>query len=164
MKKTPSLIRLEVNNLLVGLSSCYQKQLASLVTFVRSRKEDRNPTGSDSSSDNTAPSIPSERARQKHLTPEEILQAVQLYKSGLSTYEIAKQFECDRHTITRALTGKGLALRNKPMNSSQEAQAIELYQSGLSIAKVGARMNFGATTVFNMLKRNGIERRPRHYD
>jgi DNA-binding MarR family transcriptional regulator len=46
----------------------------------------------------------------RRLSPTELSQLIELYRLGVSTYKLARQFRTDRHTITRHLRRHGVEL------------------------------------------------------
>jgi DNA-binding CsgD family transcriptional regulator len=49
----------------------------------------------------------------RRLNPDELAQVLELYRLGLSTYKLARQFGTDRHTITGHLRRGGVTLRSR---------------------------------------------------
>lgn len=48
----------------------------------------------------------------RQLSPAELQQVMELYRSGLSTYKLAAQFGTNRHTIASHLKRGGVTLRS----------------------------------------------------
>ena len=53
------------------------------------------------------------RQQQKDLSDDEIQQIAQRYTEGASIYELAREFDCHRGTISRHLKQQGVTVSNK---------------------------------------------------
>lgn len=100
--------------------------------------------------------------QQKILSSEEISELVTAYKSGLTVYQLAKQFDCHRTTISRHLQAQGVEMRNRPMTESQIDEAVKLYESGLSCAKVGEIIGVDNKTIHRRLREREVKMRGTH--
>ena len=99
---------------------------------------------------------------QKILSKEEISELVVGYKSGLTIYQLAKQFGCHRTTVSQHLKAKGIEMRNRPLTQTQVDEIVRLYESGLSCAKVGKIINVDGETVHRRLRERGVRMRGVH--
>ncbi len=96
----------------------------------------------------------------RRLTPDEVNQVLDLYRLGLSTYTLARQFGTDRHTITRHLRLGGVELRPRQKLTPQLAEeAARLYTDGRPLAAIGKRVGLTPTAVGTALKRAGMKLR-----
>lgn len=77
----------------------------------------------------------------RRLSPAELQQVIELYHRGLSTYQLARQFGTDRHTITRHLRNSGVGLRPRQKLTPQLAEQVKrLYAEGHSLALIGKQV------------------------
>lgn len=96
----------------------------------------------------------------RRLSPAGLQQMKELYRRGISTYQPARQFDTDRHTITRHLRLGGVELRPRQKLTPQFAEeAARLYTDGHSLAAIGNRVGLTPTAVGNALKRAGMKLR-----
>ncbi|MDT5255116.1 MAG: hypothetical protein QOD10_196 [Mycobacterium sp.] len=99
----------------------------------------------------------------RRLSPDELDQALELYRLGKSTYKLARQFGTDRHTITRHLRQGGVELRSRQKLTPQlTEQAKRLYADGYSLAAIGKQVGLTPTAVGNALRRTGVKLRDTH--
>lgn len=99
----------------------------------------------------------------RRLTPAELDQVVELYRMGLSTYKLAKQFGTDRHTITGHLRRGGVELRSSHILTPKLiAQAAQDYREGRSLATIGERFGVSPTTIGTALRKAGVRLRDSH--
>ena len=99
----------------------------------------------------------------RRLGPAELQQVIELYRCGLSTYRLARQFGTDRHTITRHLRNDGVELRPRQKLTPQLAErAKRLYIEGHSLALIGKEVGLTPTAVGNALRRTGVKLRDTH--
>ncbi len=99
----------------------------------------------------------------RRLTPDEVNQALELYRAGKSTYTLARQFGTDRHTITRYLRRGGVELRPRQKLTPQlTEQAKQLYAEGHSLAAIGEQLGVDPTTVHKAFKKAGVKMRDTH--
>lgn len=99
----------------------------------------------------------------RRLSPIEVTQLIELYRHGLSTYQLARRFGTDRHTITRLLRQGGVELRPRQKPTSQlTEQAKRLYARGGSLATIGGQLGVDPTTVHKALKKAGVKMRDTH--
>ena len=100
--------------------------------------------------------------QQKILNSEEISEMVIVYKSGLTVYQLAKQFGCHRTTVSQHLKAQGIKIRNRPLSEVQIDEAIRLYESGLSCLKIGKIIGANDTTILKRLRERGVRVRGAH--
>jgi transposase-like protein len=83
----------------------------------------------------------------RKLSPVERTQLVEQYQSGKSTYELARQFGTDRHTIARHLRHEGIELRPQRKMTPQRIQrARQLHTAGSSLATIAKQLGVSPTT------------------
>ena len=100
--------------------------------------------------------------QQKILSAGEISEVVTAYKSGLTIYQLAKQFNCHRTTISRHLQTQGVEMRNRPLSETQIDEAVKLYELGLSCLKIGKIIGADDTTILRRLRKRGVVVRSRY--
>jgi DNA invertase Pin-like site-specific DNA recombinase len=99
----------------------------------------------------------------RRLTPDELDQALELYRLGTSTYKLAHQFGTDRHTITGHLRRGGVSLRSRQKLTPQLIErAKQFYVSGNSLAVIGRQLGVDHGTVWRALKKQGVKMRDSH--
>ena len=99
---------------------------------------------------------------QKHLTDLEIVNIITEYKAGLSTYDLARKYDCHRNTISRNLKKRGIKVTVEKIDYAQDIkELIRLYQSVLKTEEVAKRFGISDTTVIKHLHRNGVKMRSR---
>ncbi len=99
----------------------------------------------------------------RRLSPTELSQMIELYRLGKSTYELARRFGTDRHTITRHLRYDGVELRSRQKVTPQLVEkAKRLYADGYSLAVIGRQFGVSPTTIGTVLKKAGVKLRDTH--
>ena len=96
------------------------------------------------------------RQKQTRLGGAEIEQLAQRYKDGATVYVLAKEFGCNRTTVSNVLKRHGVTLRMKPLTAEQVDEAAVLYRQGLSLARVGKQLGVSARTVQLRLRGRGV--------
>jgi len=94
--------------------------------------------------------------------PDQVEQLVERYRARATTYELAKEFDCHRTTVSEALKRAGVRLRRTGLLPSDIPEAISMYESGLSLAAVGERFNVTGDTVATRLRETGVRIRGPH--
>lgn len=99
----------------------------------------------------------------RHLSPEEKAQLVAQYRSGKSTYALARQFKIHRRTVVQHLQRAGVEI---PLQLKMTPDVLErakrLYIAGQSLAMIGGQLGVDATTVHKAFKRAGVKMRDTH--
>lgn len=113
------------------------------------------------------PQVSDEEPRQyrmnRRLSPAELEQVFDLYRTGLSTYKLAQRFDTDRHTITSHLRRGGVALRSRQKLTPRIVeQAALLYGQGQSLAVIGKQFDVSPTTIGAALRKAGVRLRDSH--
>ena len=97
------------------------------------------------------------------LSPTELNQLSELYRLGKSTYELARVFKTDRHTITRHLRRGAVELGPRQKMTPQLAErAKRLYADGYSLAVIGKQLGVSFTTIGAVLTKGGVRLRDTH--
>jgi DNA-binding CsgD family transcriptional regulator len=126
------------NSLIAG-EQCPQA-LADHLTFAGSYTNE--PSDEESpASPQVSTVTPRDYRMTRRLTPDELSQVLEMYRLGLSTYKLARQFGMDRHTITGHLRRGGVTLRSRQRLTAEIAQpAKQLYGEGYSLAGIGRQL------------------------
>jgi DNA invertase Pin-like site-specific DNA recombinase len=97
----------------------------------------------------------------RKLTPAKRAQLVELYRSGMSALELAREFGMHRQTVARHLSQEGVAARSQlKMTPRLIDRAKRLYAEGCSTVEVGRQLGVDASMVGKALKRAGVKLRP----
>lgn len=97
------------------------------------------------------------KQQQKNLSDLEIQTICKKYQSGSSSYELAKEFNCHRSTITAALRRNGIEVSHKAATKPELVKrVIELYAEMKTPKEVGAIVGITGDTVRTILKESGI--------
>ena len=80
-------------------------------------------------------------------------QIVEAYVSRKTLYDLAREFNCQRVTVSAILKRRGISLHRASPIEEQAVEMVRLYQSGLSLAKVGKRFDVHASTVLAQLRK-----------
>lgn len=91
------------------------------------------------------------------LTKEDIVSAIEMYKSGLSTSKVGDKMGVDPETIRRHLRGNGVEVRPTcTMLESSESEVIQAYSSGRTIRHIAKENGVSDSVVTRILKKNNI--------
>ena len=94
---------------------------------------------------------------QKILSDDEIKQIIQGYERGLSTYKLAKQFNCHRYTIANALKKNGIEVTNQCAKKKVLAEMIiQMYSEWYKPQEIGEALGISADTVRRILHDNNV--------
>ena len=96
---------------------------------------------------------------QKRLTDEEIGLICSAYRSGKSTYQLAREFGCHRNTISNALKSKGIEVTKK--SKLDVVDVATLYEQGYATQEIADKYNVGPQVILRCLKAEGIKIRGR---
>lgn len=99
------------------------------------------------------------KCHQKWFTEQDKDRLVNAYFSGKTTYELAKEFGCDRGTVSRNLKARGIKMRKRSATDGEVAQMAKLYKDGFSCAKISQIVGFCPSAVWGILTREGIKLR-----
>ena len=97
---------------------------------------------------------------QKRLTPVEIAEIAEAYKTGESTYKLAKRYGCHRSSISNALKSVGITPRKgNTKNYLDEPGIISMYENNHTIAEIAENLKVDPHTIARCLKKNNIPTR-----
>lgn len=129
--------------------------------LMRQGQADLSEKGSEIPSPQVNVSVSRVYRMNRKLSPDEQAALVAQYHSGASMLELAKKFECHRHTVMRLLRKAGVDIRpQKKMTPALVAQAAALYTQDHSLEEVGRLLGLEASTIGKALKRAGVQLRP----
>lgn len=106
------------------------------------------------------------KQQQKHLSNEELELIAQKYLAGISTYDLAQEFECHRYTISNNLKRMGIDVSGHVEGRKYKTEeVIRLYTKERKSVKQIAQM-FGVCdgTIYKCLKRNSISTNRTRWD
>jgi hypothetical protein len=93
---------------------------------------------------------------QTRLKSEQVEHLVDRYREGATTYELAKEFDCHRTTVSEVLKRAGVRLRRTGLLPDEIPEAIRLYKSGFSLVSVGERFGTTGETIAVKLRESGV--------
>lgn len=98
-------------------------------------------------------------SRKKALTQEQASRAVDMYRRGASTSEIAKAYGCCTHTIRWYLKEAGVVFRprNRLTQPVDVGEAAALYQSGATLSEIAERYDCSWMTIQRRLSAVGVD-------
>lgn len=97
----------------------------------------------------------------KKLSPEDIRQLVEAYRSGQLVEQIANDLAIDQWTVQKHARRAALPRRSPRLGPRQLEEARDLYESGRSLKWLGTHFNVSPETVRAAFIRNGIRLRKR---
>ena len=83
------------------------------------------------------------------------------YRAGVAIKVIAATFGVHRKTVRDIAVEAGLEPHQRGLPPEDVGRATRLYRSGWSLARVGEEFGVNASTVMNVLRREGVGMRPR---
>ena len=143
---------------MVDLSTADAEKWSPLLSFALTAKNELEmpDSGRDPQEASTI------QQRQIRLELAQRKQLVERYQSGVTVYELAEAFCCNRTTVSKVLKRLGVTLRMKPLTTEQIDEAVTLYEQGLSLARVGEQIGASARTIQLRLRERGIAMRDTH--
>lgn len=102
------------------------------------------------------------RQQQKRFSDVEISEIAQEYRSGKTTYELAEQYGCARHTIVTALKKMGImATKAKAQEALDADEVIRLYNEYHTIEEIAKKHGVSSNAINRCLRYNGVAIRGR---
>jgi predicted DNA-binding protein YlxM (UPF0122 family) len=98
----------------------------------------------------------------QRLEPGQVDQLVADYRAGATTRELAERYHVSKTAVTELLTAHNVPLRRQGLSPSQVAEAIRLYAAGQSVAQAAQSLGASPSSVYDSLKRSGVQMRPAH--
>ena len=92
--------------------------------------------------------------------PETEAQVMALYEQGVTWVEIVRQTGRTEHTVSAIIKRNGGSLdRENRLTDEQRASIPDLYGGGLDAPEIGLMLGCHSSSVYNVLKEEGIDRR-----
>jgi predicted DNA-binding protein YlxM (UPF0122 family) len=96
----------------------------------------------------------------KKITPQDTNKIIKLYKDGIGSDTIAKQFDVTGTCILKILKKNGIERRNFTRKlGDKHDEIIDLYQRGFSSPEIAEKLNVTHGAILKILKKNNIDRR-----
>ena len=95
--------------------------------------------------------------QQKNLTDDEIRQITQRYSEGASIYELARDFDCHRSTISRHLRRQGITVSNKVTDRpALVKRVLQMYSDGMHAKDIASLIGITPKSVSKILHDNDV--------
>ena len=95
--------------------------------------------------------------QQKRLTEREIAEIVVKYNSGISTYDLAKEYGCHRRTISDNLKKQGIKVTNQLMERKGVVELVmQMYSEYIKPADIAKAIGINVDSVRKILKENNV--------
>ena len=142
----------------VGLSEINSKNYDIILGKVKSTPVTPVTSSSMSEYPDNAYNIKTEiKQQQKHLSNKEISEIVVKYSSGISTYELAKEYGCHRRTISDNLKKQGIKVTNQLMERKGVVElVIQMYSEYIKPADIAKAVGINVDSVRKILKENNV--------
>lgn len=147
----------------MGLSEINSKNYRIILDNVNKSnstpvKQPVDPTITDLSYDPNS-IVKTIKQQQKHeFSKKEIEEIIAAYQSGASTYELAKQYNCHRSTISHQLKLHDIEVKIEKIDINE---AIVLYESGWTTKQIAEKYHMSDNAVSRRLKKAGVKMRTR---
>ena len=106
--------------------------------------------------------LSTELSVQRRLEPDQAAELVTAYQQGITVRELAARYLINRTTVLGHLRRQGVPKRHpEPVADGDADRAVRLYSAGASIAAVAQELRVAPTTVRRVLRKAGVELRPR---
>ena len=142
----------------MGLSEINSKNYDIILGKVKSTPVTPVTSSSMSEYPDNAYNIKTEiKQQQKHLSNKEISEIVVKYSSGISTYELAKEYGCHRRTISDNLKKQGIKVTNQLMERKGVVElVIQMYSEYIKPADIAKAVGINVDSVRKILKENNV--------
>ena len=153
----------------MGLTEIYSKKLQHTVEKLADLKKRSVPEPA-SAGELTTPQSNNIRKvlkqQQRYLSDEELEDVIQKYLSGISTYDLAKEYKCHRSTIRDNLKRCGVKVSNHVEGRKyQPKDVIRLYAEEMkTVAEIAKIYGVCDATIYKCLKRNNINTKRTRWD
>lgn len=143
---------------MVGLSEINSKNYDIILDKVKSTPVTPVTSSSMSEYSDSTYNIKTEiKQQQKHLSNKEISEIVVKYSSGISTYELAKEYGCHRRTISDNLKKQGIKVTNQLMERKGVVElVIQMYSEYIKPADIAKVVGINVDSVRKILKENNV--------
>lgn len=146
------------NEFLVGLSEINSKNYDIILGKVKSTPITPVTNSSMSEYSDSTYNIKTEiKQQQKHLSNKEISEIVVKYSSGISTYELAKEYGCHRRTISDNLKKQGIKVTNQLMERKGVVELVmQMYSEYCKPDDIAKAVGINVDSVRKILKENNV--------
>lgn len=96
-------------------------------------------------------------------TDEQKEQMIQMYRDGLTQYQIAKEFGVSRSTIERIVQKSDVIRKTYPLTEERKKEICELYLSGKTIEEICEILHTSSNTISKAFKDNNVKVRQQTY-
>jgi len=146
---------------MVDLDSSEAKLFEAVLAWKRSHPRPSATTGEPVDPVFDYGTITTLRQPQVRLDKAQRQQVSDKYRAGIAVKVIATTFGVHRKTVRDIAVEAGLEPHQRGLHPEDVGRATRLYRSGWSLARVGEEFGVNASTVMKVLKREGVEMRPR---
>ena len=102
------------------------------------------------------------KRKPKYLSSEEINLLVAGYNNGITTYELAEQFGCNRVTVSSVLKKQGVIVsKAKGQKKLDTEDVVSMYGHKRTTAEIAEKYGVCASVVLCCLRKNGVAIRSR---
>ena len=102
------------------------------------------------------------RKPQKKLTDEEIKSAIEDYRKGLTTYQLAEKYGCHRQTITRCLKKHDVDITKcKATKKLNQNTVVEMYANMFTSERIAKHFKVHPQAIIRCLRANDVKIRSR---
>jgi hypothetical protein len=84
------------------------------------------------------------------------------YRAGATTRDLAEKYHASKTAVTELLGACDVPLRHQGLTSRQVTDATRFYTAGQSVAQTGRSLGVSPSSVYDTLKRSGVQMRPAH--
>jgi hypothetical protein len=104
-----------------------------------------------------SPTTGGPRQTQRRLSDAEVVALAAAYRAGTDLNQLAKTFGVHRHTAAAHLRRLAIPLRRQGIDDEDVSEVVRLYvQDGWSLVRLGEKFKCDASTVRQVLMRNGV--------
>jgi len=102
------------------------------------------------------------RQPQKRLNKAEITQAIAEYQDGMTTYQLAEKYGCDRQTISNVLKRHDVNVSKcKAANKIDSKEVIAMYTGMHTSEQIAKHCGVSPSVILKCLRSNGVHIRSR---
>lgn len=142
---------------MVELSDCDSEKWATIRDYRVSGKSRPSRRIEDTSAGDDYEAVGEICQVQRRLTSEEVATVVARFRDdGESMAALAREYGCNRKTISNHLKKAGLAARETACRDELVERMVKLYHDGLSLERVGRKLSVSGSTVRNYLLGRGM--------
>ena len=98
----------------------------------------------------------------RRLEPDQIDQLLAGYRGGATTRNLADKYRVSKTAVAELLAAHDVPLRHQGLSSDQVSEATQLYSAGQSVAQAARALGVSPSSVYDALKRFGVQMRPAH--